>query len=752
MIPSDSSALLDRSDGASSPEMNLDHLYHFDDLLDLEAASSSSPLHSPLRGPASPSYSRSNAVHMEIQENAKLPTFTLSVDRTNSGLPRRVTSAVYSPDTRRDIDEMVRLSEQDFSLTEVFLKSSDRSSRNMNYSSAGALMSSIGKLIGDVSVEDTKMPSVESSKVVETSKAPSARTLGTAFSTQAPISQDQSRFAYGRPYQLPIPKSLETSFPPLPSSKNVTASAVSTAAAIVQLPQGEEVVPNDLPLLDDTSEPAVPKLPQYRPPYAPSLPGDAAPLYHSNASHAKARANPTASIVQATLRRSQFGFGGSHIVPSTVQPPTTKKNKNLLQQPLPLSISPTMNSGAAYERKKQRAKDSRVKLNEAIENLSIAINLAGSQSKQRSTQLKSLTINDNDRKQTLDSMNECVKTAESVKKWDRPSFVDSAATLMQNLNTQCEVLMREVLKLRCEVAKIPKQAEDDLVGDEQSPAKRRKITTTFGLNEQEAMHEVTPGNPVMDVFSSIPMLLDIAKFLDKTSLLRCQCISKSIRDFGVFHNDAVWLQSSLIARFGMFNVRQWQDILEDNSTSLSLYQKMDAANVRPHSTKEGSLLLGEGRMQGKVSAWVSMVERSNGETCRSVKVEGKVEYTSLPVVELRYLIQNTGCSDLIIKENVFSVDASTRRRGEEWTEINWDDRFQKTLINLDGSPWSQQLENDFVLCRLRLYESVIVVVHVNAKGCSTMTKFQRRANFTKLLVNFNGTTLPLVVPFFREGG
>jgi len=200
----------------------------------------------------------------------------------------------------------------------------------------------------------------------------------------------------------------------------------------------------------------------------------------------------------------------------------------------------------------------------------------------------------------------------------------------------------------------------------------------------------------------------------------------------------------------MFNVRQWRDLLEE-STSVLLYQKMDSANVRPHSPEEGSLFLGEGRMPGKVSAWVSMVERSNGETCRSVQIEGKNEYTSLPVVELRYLIQNTGYSEIVVKDQVFGVDASTRRRGDEWKEINWDDRFQKSLLNLDGSPWQSRSTNDSDLCKLKLYESVIVVVHVQAKGCSTTSKFQQRANFTKLLVNLAGTTLPLVVPFFRDG-
>jgi hypothetical protein len=53
-------------------------------------------------------------------------------------------------------------------------------------------------------------------------------------------------------------------------------------------------------------------------------------------------------------------------------------------------------------------------------------------------------------------------------------------------------------------------------------------------------------------------------------------------------------------------------------SSITLYCNMDSGNVKPYCKLEGSLVLGEARMPGKVSAWASMVERSNGETIRSV--------------------------------------------------------------------------------------------------------------------------------------
>ena len=752
----DVTTAIDRKHACHSPEMmDLDHLDDLEELLGLEATTNGSPPESPLaqfHAPLSPYYSRANAVHMEMQENARLPTLNMSVDRTNSGLPPRGTLTLYSPDTRRDIDEMMRLSEQDFSLTEVFLKSNHRSSRNLNYSAAGALMSSIGNRIGEGVHEDTTIHSLNpvTTARIETPAStpqlsgsiPSNNT--TTGSVVVSTSQDQSRYAYGRPYQLPIPSTSETAIPP-PYPASQTGLEVT---AVMQTHDNIGLEQHKLPLLHSVTTPIAL---QYRPPYAPTLPGPAAPSYLQNASHAKSRAVPTASIAEATLRRSQFGFGGDHIVPSTVQPPSNRKKTKI---PSPMMQSPpsppNMNSGAAYERKKQRAKDSRVKLNEAIDNLSIAINLAGSQSKQRLTQLQALPKPTIDRKMTLDAMSECSFTAESAKKWERPSFVNTAATLVQNLNAQCEALMREVMELKNVTAhsSVLKRSDNSPAEEEQSPGKRRKLVAMNGANLIEETHN---HDPVLDAFSEKTILLVIAKYLDPSSLLRCQCISRSIRNLGAFQEDLIWLQSALIARFGMFNVRQWKDKSDENSTSVMLYHKMDSVNVRPHSSEEGSIQLGEGQMHGKVSAWVTLVERSNGETCRSVKIDGKNEYTSLPVVELRYLIQNTGYSEIVIKEQIFGVDASTRRRGEEWKEINWDERFHKILMNIDGSHRIPRHAKDFVLCRLKLYESVIVVVHIQAKGCSTLSKFQQRGNFTKLLVNLAGTTLPLVVPFFRDG-
>ena len=54
------------------------------------------------------------------------------------------------------------------------------------------------------------------------------------------------------------------------------------------------------------------------------------------------------------------------------------------------------------------------------------------------------------------------KTADSAKKWDRPSFVGSAASMVQHLNAECEALMREIIHLE-------KENSELVIGREGSP-------------------------------------------------------------------------------------------------------------------------------------------------------------------------------------------------------------------------------------------------------------------------------------------
>jgi len=237
------------------------------------------------------------------------------------------------------------------------------------------------------------------------------------------------------------------------------------------------------------------------------------------------------------------------------------------------------------------------------------------------------------------------------------------------------------------------------------------------------------------------------------------------RDLGVFRNDDAWFNLA-VKRFGFYNVRQWAEKLGDrgeNISNMSLYQSMNAVNVMPHFEKKSVSLIGDAKVPGRVSGWVFIVERSNGETYRSVRTEHGMSasangsFQSRPVVELKVLIQNTGMANhpLVIRNQRISVDVSTRRTGGELNEICCDSRFKKVVKNLDGEvidcATNQSRYDDIGdLCRLHLFDSAIIEVYIDARGCSTTSKFLQRSNFMKLLVCLDGTTVPMVIPFLRE--
>lgn len=483
--------------------------------------------------------------------------------------------------------------------------------------------------------------------------------------------------------------------------------------------------------------------------------------------------------------------------------PTTTNRSN--------TTSPTnhahAHAGAAYERKKQRAKDARIKLNDSIERLALGMSLAGSQSKQRAAMLKGRKIysepNACDKNKTINSMQDCALHAEQAKKWDRPSFVGTAASIVESLNLQTECLMRELNALQEQYdalkrgtpspilepimeegrttpnslhghkrheASSTSQAEDEL--ELAHAAKRiRALSIDHCPTDQQQQEEENENHgdlvPI-DVDAEQKIIFGtLSKLLDPISLSRCPCVSRGWRDMQVFDDDATWLDLA-VQRFGFYNVRQWTEKYQDSSEperhvpKKSIYKHMCASNVMPHFQQEGVILLGDAKIPGRVSAWVFMVERSNGETLRSVQRDpgspGRGGYQSLPVVELRIILQNIGMATgpVVLKTQQVTVDTSTRRSGGEFKEIFGDNRFEKEFKNLDGTIRSNPKQNSFnfdmrgEICRLDLFDAAILNVHIHAKGCSTMSKFQQRSNFAKILVCLDGTTVPMVVPFLRD--
>jgi hypothetical protein len=549
-------------------------------------------------------------------------------------------------------------------------------------------------------------------------------------------------------------------------------------------------------------------------------------------------------IHRASDQKARYGFGSNHVVPSVPAPPQKHRTtavaavvparKPPVAPPPPLVAhmakdvgmvrsyshddpgdSEAANQGDAYERKKQRAKDARVKLNESIERLSVAMALAGTQSRERCQQWKSLAGSP-EQVAAVQITADCVDTADSAKKWDRPSFVGSAASLIQGLNAQCEAMMREIHRLRegeqpppkvlvSVVPSIPivaptapvappvlekidvpivaapaspvekKHAAQEVL-DGESPRKRVKTDSTVSPTRVNGNHGSTLQQGVEArwenlemgavVFGQPKLLAKIFNYLDPLSLLRCQRINKAFK--GTASQEDLWV-SRCTSRFGYFNVRQWRAKLDDEDEGITaqstvLYRSMDRANVMPDFHHEGLFLLGESRLPNKVSAWVFLVERSNGETMRSVRrrpdMPGSGVYTTLPIIELRTVIQNTGViSEAIkIREQTQTVDASTRRRGEDFKSVDWDDRFGMRVFHLDGTRYNPPEQQTILastrpaeICRLKLFESVVLTSYVYARGCSTNSKFVQRANFTKVLVALDaGITVPLVIPFPRD--
>ena len=478
------------------------------------------------------------------------------------------------------------------------------------------------------------------------------------------------------------------------------------------------------------------------------------------------------------------------------------------------------NAGPAYERKKQRAKDARVKLNEAIDRLSVAIGLAGSQSTQRAQRLSSdvmkpPAVEDAERDpirtfrpKTVKIMEAMGKTADQAKKWERPSFVGSAAEMVQGLNAQCEALMRELVVMnklyREEVAKnnngenlasgasaanaarqhnaeklsvVPIVSEGShgemspttgaVAGGgivdtvEPSPCKKRKLSCA---TSSDALSTVLQEKCVRTTFIS---------YLDPKSLLQCRQVCGFWRDDAMFGSDEdPWL-NLVLKRFGFANMRKWQDRDDEeqehnNPTSLALYRRMNEATARPACLYEGNVRLGHNSISGAIGAWATIVERSNGEALRSVRKQENAantvssSFASLPVIEVRLLLQNIGISDcsIVVPDQTLEVDASTRRRGETMSEITWDNRLSKKLIATDGTTTTipsiaggtTKGPDVPEMFRLGLFESTVLVAYIYARGCTTTTKFRRRANSITIHVSIRGTTTPLVVPFKKSEG
>jgi hypothetical protein len=282
-------------------------------------------------------------------------------------------------------------------------------------------------------------------------------------------------------------------------------------------------------------------------------------------------------------------------------------------------------------------------------------------------------------------------------------------------------------------------------------SKRRKVDDTASVisgrtilcNDKSVEEERQ--QIIQNVAESSKILDGVAQFLDPVSLCRCLCVSKKWVSLEIFQNQQTWL-SLCYKRFGTWSVRKWEGDEDDEeeasanhaSPSMDLYCRMSEGNVKPYCSLDGSIFLGGSSLDGVVSGWASLVERSNGETSRSVVltkiVDGKPQnyYSPIPVVELRILVQN---------------------KGEKLLEVTSDDRFKRQVIHVEKAKAQDDADDALrknpighKMCQLKMFEYAVLSIHIHARGCSTTSKFCHRGKNIQVLVSINGTTRPLVVP------
>ena len=70
-------------------------------------------------------------------------------------------------------------------------------------------------------------------------------------------------------------------------------------------------------------------------------------------------------------------------------------------------------------------------------------------------------------------------------------------------------------------------------------------------------------------------------------------------------------------------------------------------------------------------------------------------YVPIPIVELRLLVQNTGYSRgvIVVPDQQFTVDASTRRKDEKMLKVSGDEQFNAQVLNIERSPSPDELDS-----------------------------------------------------------
>jgi len=141
--------------------------------------------------------------------------------------------------------------------------------------------------------------------------------------------------------------------------------------------------------------------------------------------------------------------------------------------------------------------------------------------------------------------------------------------------------------------------------------------------------------------------------------------------------------------------------------------------------------------------------------------------TADPITEYGMLSQTLGGGDLTVLDQLMTANALARLRGEEFTEITWENRLGRRAHGCDGSTLTpvngsinkstvrldgRNHRDHDVLFHLGLRQSALLVAHAHARGCSTLANFPRRTRNVRVLVHPDWLmTVPLMIRIAAEG-
>jgi len=405
----------------------------------------------------------------------------------------------------------------------------------------------------------------------------------------------------------------------------------------------------------------------------------------------------------------------------------------------------------AYERKKQRAKEGRIKLNESIEQLAIAISNAQATCIGHMKASEHLAIVNSDlslftqSSPIVQQANRVTEVASKAKKWDRPTFIGIAAELIHTLNDQCDTLYHDIYNLKqhqqhlkSSLPATPASAASNPLAKPSNSSKRQRTATENEATLPQASYG--PAGTFSPLLSCTSAFQNLVYFLTPACLTNMRKLGRTFRYASALQSDQTYRQLSIV-RFGSkiktSNIGRisipWIDkyklLVSRDTLPFSEFFPNPMGSSRKWSSMSPSL-----SASNFPSAWVSLVTRSNGETNRAV-LQADQQYKAMPIVLLRVLIQNTTAKQITIRDQLITVEVHSSFC-PSFIEVRSDPRLGKSYFSLSGKVYNKVQPDRSIV--LKIFESVILQVHVHATNCGNEAKFHVAAKKMSLMLDVDG--------------